>query len=180
MNEEPDEPVIEVTADDGVSAADLSRAYVRLNEGLANSMGAAAMQPFIEQFRETIGHQADIARIAKSLTPTYDLPDLRVNLPHDAFDSQPPPVPIDLHSPTAAIAESTAEVADLMNRQHEAIAQLVALTAANVQHTESQREIAERTEKFTRGMAWASLIVSGASLIAAVAAIVVSIATAGS
>lgn len=171
MSEEPEKPDIEVTEDDSSSAADMSKAYADLTGGLASAINAAAMQPVIDQFRQTIATQTDTASMLANLVPAYDLPDLAVNIPRELMSSPPPFEPIDFHSPTVDIAESTAEVAELMHRQHEAIAQLVALTATNLQHTESQRESAARTERFTRGMAWGSLAVAVASLAAAVVAI---------
>ncbi len=65
----------------------------------------------------------------------------------------------------------------LMELQHEAIAQLVAMTGTSLQHTEAQRQASERTERFTRRMAWGSLGVAVASLAAAVGALIVSVVT---
>lgn len=69
---------------------------------------------------------------------------------------------------TRASAEAATEANERLAAVSEAMAVQVELTKASLAS-------AEQTERFARGMAWASLIVAIASLGAAVAAIVVSV-----
>lgn len=72
---------------------------------------------------------------------------------------------------TAAAAEQTAEATGRLADMTSAV---VDLTEKNLQLAQAAQDGAARTERFTRRMAWASLIVAGASLLASIAAIIIS------
>ncbi len=71
-------------------------------------------------------------------------------------------------------AEATERTAAVLQDVHTVTADLVRLTNLNLQLTQAQQESARRTERFTRGMTWASLAVALASLGAAGVAILTS------
>jgi len=84
-----------------------------------------------------------------------------------SFDSYPPlDVGDFFDGAPARTAEST-------ERMAEAVAELVALTANSLALSEKQREQSERSERFSRRMTWVSVILTGASFVAAVVAIIV-------
>jgi hypothetical protein len=85
----------------------------------------------------------------------------------------PRPLSEDEHREIAADQLRAAEVAN------ERIAALLELTDRNVALTEQAQAAADRTERFSRRIAWASLAISIASLIAAALAVVLQ-AAAGS
>lgn len=68
-------------------------------------------------------------------------------------------------------ADATEQMVEVLRDVHTVTADLVRLTNTNLQLTQAQQESARRTERFTRGMTWASLAVAVASLGAAVVAI---------
>lgn len=161
------------------SPEELAKAYRNLSAGLDSALDPDIMQPTLDRFRNTLGLGIGTADMLARLAATTDSPNLLDSIPAGLIAPPAPPLHeiADIYSPTADIADHTAEVADLMRLQHEAIAQLVALTATSLQHTRAQQASAERTERFTRGMSWSSLVVAVASLGAAVGAIVVSLTT---
>lgn len=68
-------------------------------------------------------------------------------------------------------AQATEQMAQKLADMHVVTEDLVRLTAINLRHTEEQRALSARTERFTRGMTWASLAVALASLGVAVIAL---------
>jgi ferric-dicitrate binding protein FerR (iron transport regulator) len=83
------------------------------------------------------------------------------------------PLSDDEHREIAADQLRAAEIAN------ERIAALLELTDRNVALTEQAQAAADRTERFSRRIAWASLAISVASLIAAVLAVVLQAVAAG-
>lgn len=89
-----------------------------------------------------------------------DLEPLRYDIAELAIDSSP-----------QRTADATEAMAQRLADMHTVTEDLVRLTATNLRHTEEQRVLSARTERFTRGMTWASFVVAFASLGAAVAAL---------
>jgi ElaB/YqjD/DUF883 family membrane-anchored ribosome-binding protein len=83
----------------------------------------------------------------------------------------PRPLSEDEHREIAADQLRSAEVAN------ERIASLLELTDRNVALTEQAQAAADKTERFSRRVSWASLGISVASLIAAVLAVVLQATT---
>lgn len=78
-------------------------------------------------------------------------------------------------TPAMDTQRNTRAAADAAAESTERLSELVAAMTVQLELAKASQGSAERTERFARGMAWASLIVAVASLGAAVAAVVVSV-----
>jgi hypothetical protein len=171
MTEAPDD---EPTADAADPPKSLAAAYVELNGKLKGGglsaeqlksigKGFRGMQPLIDSGRTDFLAEP-LLKMQRTIIPEQSVIDNMI----ERF--QPDTRPDE-------IAANTERAAELMSEQNEAIAQLVEITLSNLALSKTQQEHSERTERFARRMSWASVIIAGASLAAAVAAIAVSIAS---
>lgn len=77
------------------------------------------------------------------------------------------------NSPAARTAAATEQTSEAISHMASLTKDIVALTDKSLKLSESARTDAARSEKFAKRMAWVSVIIAGASLAAAVIAIVV-------
>jgi CHASE3 domain sensor protein len=96
-------------------------------------------------------------------------------------DFRPAPMP-DLLSPAVRSADAAERTAQVIAEMHAATEAMVLLNQQTLKTaeqslaaSESARLDAARSEKFAKAMSWASVVIAGASLAAAVVAIAVSV-----
>lgn len=158
---------------EGNPTSSLGDAYVKLSKSLVNNaLGADDLKKISAGFRRASG----IDSIRDSLTSQRDeqVKRYREQLHPQWMDAVELPV-IEPDTTPSEIAANTERTADLIGQQNAAIAQLVELTINSLSLSKQQQEQSERTEKFSRGMAWASVILTTATVLVSAAALVVAL-----
>lgn len=166
-----DDSQLDETPDDRPTP-NLGAAYMDLIQGLkANALPAETLRRLGTDFSKAAG--------LDRITNDWGLKAIPANLlPHREFDSALMDPALDLPIDTShhETARNTERMAETLEGQTEAVAQLVQLTASSLALTTEQREASERSERFSRRTTIISVVIGAASLGTSIAAIVVAIA----
>jgi hypothetical protein len=160
---EPAEPEREGTA--SITSTDLSRAYLE-----AGGFSKDWFKGLSDEIIKAAGITAPQTGVFNAPEHQSWLPGANLQLnEYEPIEFHPDPSP-------EITAETTRRMADLMHEQNNAVGELVRLTTSSLALSTKQREQNERSERFSRRMAWASVLLTAASLVAAIAAVIVSAA----
>ncbi|MBS0024119.1 hypothetical protein [Microbacterium paraoxydans] len=164
--------MIEINADDADDdqAPDLQAAYSDLVQGLkANALPAETLKELSANFARASG----LDRITQDLASKFVPPTLLTTPSASPIGDALFDLPIDTsHHDTA---RNTERMAESLEAQRQAVAQLVQLTTASLALTTEQREASERAERFSRRTTITSVIIAGASLGTSIAALIVAV-----
>jgi len=160
----------ETAAEAEVDVTQINHAYRDLLAAASANIAPDAFKGFAENFASKLGlDKISHFGIASAMPPILTELDrssiTNYEVPEIHFDTSP-----------QETAENTERIARQLEQLHDVTAQMVTLTATNLALTEQQREGAARMEQFSRRATWASIVIGAGSLVAAVAAIVVTIA----
>lgn len=132
----------------------------------ANSMG-----DLFEQLRREAGK---VPKITPPMSPgmVAELRKMHVEITTPRF---PEPIEIDIdETPLGRAALASERTADTVDRMTALTGSIVDLAEESLKLSESARADAARSERFAKRMAWASVVIAGSSLAAAIVAIVTS------
>lgn len=168
-DQSPAEPAIEVDETSqtvGKTVADMKAAYADVMKAAGTQISSEAFKEITEGFA-SIATNAGIFAGMNFSTPIVP-PHLRdvesFEIPDYAIDRSP-----------MRTASNTKRMADQMEDMHDVLSRMMTLTAANVELAKEQHKSAERSQRFSRRTTIATIVISGASLVAAVVAVATSL-----